>query len=658
MQRFVDNVNKGTWSHELSVNDQSETLLMTCCQVKNEAARAVWECDGVVRAELDYIDRDDPRKNVFQRAIECDNVYVLDKLVQLAGNPEYTPVVFVVVLAYRRREPAGFEAGAIARYLTRMGLNYIQKASAVDVDRIMDGFLTSEEWAQKKQDWDLLRQCVTGNYAVGETEEQEEALLGKRLELVYRQAEQQLFCLLSYQSRIFSMRPYNREAEGFVAPKKVIWFDICFGGDQVAALAPMCLKYRDPRPTDVEGRVTFRNFTGLMYAIMGNNTAAIRYLLPYEYMETLVEDEQVMTRFGTFLLRKGATALHLACAVSDEKNYRLVQQFYATHGEFSTDVPGQTVSALSIIFGRPLAPGQLEHDLPLDDNLLRFAVQNMSLEHVERVAACLQNRRLRQAAARNCLRVFESNFEPVGCYDVAVESFYSNLDDVTIQIRDAVKRALTALVRENDDQITADVAGWFLDPPRADDDPERRRQAGRDIITELQQLKHGQPLLEPDRAAAVVDERFCELDPEADDLAGLGERMRRRTDAVSRFNFNPQTELQTDWFNSCRGNQMDNVRKVSYMFAGSQDQRPTDLQQMTQQGFTGLMYGVCYGNAPVVAHLAQQEASVLTTAPTVFQYNGRVFYVPRASSALHLAVLVANQDFIVKLLDSDRNLFF
>lgn len=53
----------------------------------------------------------------------------------------------------------------------------------------------------------------------------------------------------------------------------------------------MCLKYRDPRKTDVEDKVTFRNFTGLMYAVMGNNTQAINYLLKYEYMEKLLDDE-------------------------------------------------------------------------------------------------------------------------------------------------------------------------------------------------------------------------------------------------------------------------------------------------------------------------------------------------------------------------------
>ena len=41
-------------------------------------------------------------------------------------------------------------------------------------------------------------------------------------------------------------------------------------------------------------------------------------------MEKFTDDEQVMTKFGTFLLKKGATVLHLACAVSDDKNFKLV----------------------------------------------------------------------------------------------------------------------------------------------------------------------------------------------------------------------------------------------------------------------------------------------------------------------------------------------
>lgn len=45
-------------------------------------------------------------------------------------------------------------------------------------------------------------------------------------------------------------------------------------------------------------------------------------------MEVLLEDEQVMTKFGTFLMKAGATPYHLACCVCDDKNFRLVQQFY------------------------------------------------------------------------------------------------------------------------------------------------------------------------------------------------------------------------------------------------------------------------------------------------------------------------------------------
>lgn len=54
---------------------------MTTCRIKNEASRMIWDNFGVIDAELDYIDRDDSRLNVFKRAIDCDNVFVLDKLV-------------------------------------------------------------------------------------------------------------------------------------------------------------------------------------------------------------------------------------------------------------------------------------------------------------------------------------------------------------------------------------------------------------------------------------------------------------------------------------------------------------------------------------------------------------------------------------------------
>lgn len=120
-------MNSNRWTYdECQLNEQKETLLMTCCRIKNESARAVWQCHAVVARELDYIEEENPRNNVFQRALEHDNVFVLDTLVQLASNPEFTPVVFVIVLAYRGdASSAGFEAATIAKYLTRMSLNYI-----------------------------------------------------------------------------------------------------------------------------------------------------------------------------------------------------------------------------------------------------------------------------------------------------------------------------------------------------------------------------------------------------------------------------------------------------------------------------------------------------------------------------------------------------
>ena len=89
----------------------------------------IWDNFGVIDAELDYIDRDDSRLNVFKRAIEFDNVFVLDKLVQLAGNQQYTPIIFLIVLAFKNQECPGFDSGTIARYLTRIALAYIQKAT-------------------------------------------------------------------------------------------------------------------------------------------------------------------------------------------------------------------------------------------------------------------------------------------------------------------------------------------------------------------------------------------------------------------------------------------------------------------------------------------------------------------------------------------------
>lgn len=176
--------------------------------------------------------------------------------------------------------------------------------------------------------------------AENEKDREEESV--KRLSLVLEQAKQQQYVMLTYQSQIFGQRPENANSFDGEAPKKCLWFDMCFGSQNfspIKVMAPMCLKSRDPRRTDLEGNVTFHNFTGLMYAIIGNNTQVIEYLLPYEYMEVLQDDEQVLTKFGTFFLKEGATAYHLACCVADEENFKLIQNFYNKHPQFQFDIP-------------------------------------------------------------------------------------------------------------------------------------------------------------------------------------------------------------------------------------------------------------------------------------------------------------------------------
>lgn len=63
------------------------------------------------------------------------------------------------------------------------------------------------------------------------------------------------------------------------------------------------------------------------------------------------------------------------------------------------------------------------------------------------------------------------------------------------------------------------------------------------------------------------------------------------------------------------------------------------------------MYAVVYGNPQVLNHVLAAEVGVLTSQAVMFEYNGTVFYVPKNSSALHLAVLVEKSDFIVKILE-------
>ena len=122
---FNQKVKDGQWTYEKEINDQHETTLMVSCALSNEASRLIWDNYGVINEELDYIDDTQAELNVFRRAAEKDNAFVLDKLVQLASNQNYTPIIFLIVLAFKNQDIRGFESGSIAKYLTRIALAYV-----------------------------------------------------------------------------------------------------------------------------------------------------------------------------------------------------------------------------------------------------------------------------------------------------------------------------------------------------------------------------------------------------------------------------------------------------------------------------------------------------------------------------------------------------
>lgn len=62
----------------------------------------------------------------------------------------------------------------------------------------MTNFLTDYEWKIKKEQWELLQQCILQNWPVYDDEQKDADAEASRINLVLKQAEQQLYCLLSY----------------------------------------------------------------------------------------------------------------------------------------------------------------------------------------------------------------------------------------------------------------------------------------------------------------------------------------------------------------------------------------------------------------------------------------------------------------------------
>lgn len=117
-----------------------------------------------------------------------------------------------------------------------------------------------------------------------------------------------------------------------------------------------------------------------------------------------------------------------------------------------------------------------------------------------------------------------------------MESFYSNLDDVTIQIKALVKKTLKDIITDEamDEEVAVDLADWFIAPfevgPNESDDAykKRRAEAGKATIGDLQELKSPQEVLgdrRGDEESIVSDSRSVI----ADGLDTLRGSMARRT---------------------------------------------------------------------------------------------------------------------------------
>lgn len=238
-------------------------------------------------------------------------------------------------------------------------------------------------------------------------------------------------------------------------------------------------------------------------------------------------------------------------------------------------------------------------------------------------------------------------------YDIAVELYYANLDDTTIQIKDHVRKLLTRIVQDHPQQ----AAHWFLNPfaksSQNESDEEclvRKQKMAEEVENNIKQCSQKQQITTVSEDE-IVNQKFSIVqESEITDLS-------QRTATASLYNINDQTEVMSDWFNACRGGQMDLVRKVCYAYKGMTDTRPTDTVALTQNGFTGLMYAVAYQQRDVFNYIVQDEASYQSAESTLFQYLGQYYYVPKGSTALHIAVLVRNEEMIAKLMSVDPGLF-
>lgn len=188
-----------------------------------------------------------------------------------------------------------------------------------------------------------------------------------------------------------------------------------------------------------------------------------------------------------------------------------------------------------------------------------------------------------------------------------------------MQVKDIVRRTLTRIVREQIDED--EVCQWLLQPfikkPDESEDQSKARmiEEGNQLREKIKEILAGQKLVNVDEGKIVMNQ--FSIIPQ-DQIENLAEYTKK----ISKFNIAQQTEQESEWFDACMSNKMETIRRVAYLYYGSQEKRATDYLDLHQTSFSGLMYACAYNNREAFNYLLDQEVSVLTQNPTLFQFKG------------------------------------
>ncbi|CAL6114848.1 Conserved_hypothetical protein [Hexamita inflata] len=417
------------------------------------------------------------------------------------------------------------------------------------------------------------------------------------------------------------------------------WFGLCsYGtGEEVKAMLKKCSCKRDLRMNNYQDHI-YTGFCGLMYAILHDNIQAFEVLLNEECTQVL-EQEQVLFVSGKYYyLAEGFTTLHMAALAGNQQFFDMLLKLFEAKKVQIQCV--QSPSSLAIITNKEISEYQLLNDFKVDSNLFRLSVQFGRVQIIKKLIQFGRNQDNKKLFYENVFAKTQFEEEELTVLDlissleVDEDKQISKDNVITTKnlVRQTIANCLTEMVTQNVLENYSHLLDKFYDVSRIT----------QQIRSEYESYIN--PTIVSNRNATTQE--FCRITAEQLEPQSL------------QFTFYEHTSSEIAWFNACRVNDISFVKLNLKSFSNLTDKRQTQPENKIHRGFTGLMYAACYGAVDVLQILIEIEYETLLDQDTVVQIEQQMYFIPKHSSVLHIALCTSNDQIIQRTLTKIRQTSF